>query len=168
MDSSPCVWAVHAARCACACVGGCVAGDCGGSNGGGRAAVRPQPSSAAFCSAVAYSLAALAPAGRYEWALPVLPKAPLRPTPPVPAPLPAPMQLPVAVLGDVVVSLDTAARQAAERGYGLRDECRVLLVHGVLHLFGFDHELGGWWAVGWGLGVIECANGLMRGWSGNG
>jgi rRNA maturation RNase YbeY len=48
----------------------------------------------------------------------------------------------VAVLGDVVVSLDTAARQAEERRYSLRDECRVLLVHGVLHLFGFDHELG--------------------------
>lgn len=49
-------------------------------------------------------------------------------------------QLPVNVLGDVVISLDTAARQAAERQYGLMDETRVLLVHGVLHLLGFDHE----------------------------
>lgn len=52
------------------------------------------------------------------------------------------MQLPVNVLGDVVISLDTAARQAAERGHTLLDECRILLVHGVLHLYGFDHEEG--------------------------
>lgn len=49
-------------------------------------------------------------------------------------------ELPVNVLGDVVISLDTARRQAGERGYSLADECRVLLVHGVLHLLGFDHE----------------------------
>ncbi|KAL4430812.1 hypothetical protein ABPG75_006068 [Micractinium tetrahymenae] len=49
-------------------------------------------------------------------------------------------ELPVNVLGDVVISLDTAARQAAERSYGLLDEARVLLVHGVLHLLGYDHE----------------------------
>lgn len=53
-----------------------------------------------------------------------------------------PVQLPVNVLGDVVISLDTAGRQAAERGYSLLDETRVLLVHGVLHLLGFDHEEG--------------------------
>ncbi len=46
------------------------------------------------------------------------------------------------VLGDLVISADTAARQAAERGHGLRDELRVLLVHGLLHLLGYDHELG--------------------------
>jgi rRNA maturation RNase YbeY len=46
------------------------------------------------------------------------------------------------VLGDVVISLDTAARQAAERGHSLLDECRVLMLHGVLHLVGFDHEEG--------------------------
>lgn len=44
------------------------------------------------------------------------------------------------VLGDVVVSLDTAERQAAERGVDLIDEIRVLLVHGLLHLLGYDHE----------------------------
>jgi probable rRNA maturation factor len=48
----------------------------------------------------------------------------------------------VNVLGDVVLSLDTAARQAGERRYSLRDEARVLLVHGVLHLLGYDHEEG--------------------------
>lgn len=52
------------------------------------------------------------------------------------------LQLPVNVLGDVVISLDTAARQAAERRYVLLDEARVLLVHGVLHLLGYDHEEG--------------------------
>ena len=44
------------------------------------------------------------------------------------------------VLGDLVVSVETAARQAEERDYMLRDEMRVLLVHGLLHLLGYDHE----------------------------
>jgi len=42
--------------------------------------------------------------------------------------------------GDVAISLETAARQAAQCGHSLRDEVRVLLLHGVLHLAGFDHE----------------------------
>jgi rRNA maturation RNase YbeY len=44
------------------------------------------------------------------------------------------------LLGDVVISLDTAARQAARRGVPLIDEVRVLLTHGILHLLGYDHE----------------------------
>ncbi|MBX3025182.1 rRNA maturation RNase YbeY [bacterium] len=44
------------------------------------------------------------------------------------------------VLGDVVISLDTAARQAAARGATAADEVRVLLAHGILHLLGYDHE----------------------------
>lgn len=44
------------------------------------------------------------------------------------------------VLGDVIISLETAARQAEERGHSLDHEARVLLVHGVLHLLGYDHE----------------------------
>lgn len=44
------------------------------------------------------------------------------------------------VLGDVVISLDTAARQAAARGHAVADEVRVLLAHGILHLLGYDHE----------------------------
>ncbi len=44
------------------------------------------------------------------------------------------------VLGDVVISLDTAARQAAARGVPLADEVRLLLTHGLLHLLGYDHE----------------------------
>lgn len=43
-------------------------------------------------------------------------------------------------LGDVVISLDTARRQAAEYGLALQDEVSHLLVHGVLHLLGYDHE----------------------------
>jgi len=44
------------------------------------------------------------------------------------------------VLGDVVISLDTAARQAAARGVAVAAEVRLLLTHGVLHLLGYDHE----------------------------
>jgi probable rRNA maturation factor len=42
--------------------------------------------------------------------------------------------------GDLAISLDTAARQAADQGHTLRDELRVLLLHGLLHLAGMDHE----------------------------
>jgi probable rRNA maturation factor len=41
---------------------------------------------------------------------------------------------------DLAISLETAARQAVRFGHSLRDEVRVLLLHGVLHLAGFDHE----------------------------
>ena len=44
------------------------------------------------------------------------------------------------LLGDVVISLETAARQAASRGVLLADEVRMLLAHGILHLLGYDHE----------------------------
>lgn len=44
-------------------------------------------------------------------------------------------------LGDLVISLDTAARQAAERGRTIAEEVRTLLVHGLLHLLGYDHEV---------------------------
>ena len=42
--------------------------------------------------------------------------------------------------GDLAISLETAALQAAEHGHTLRDEVRVLLLHGLLHLDGMDHE----------------------------
>lgn len=42
--------------------------------------------------------------------------------------------------GDLAISLDTAKRQAREHGHSLRDEVRVLLLHGLLHLSGMDHE----------------------------
>lgn len=43
------------------------------------------------------------------------------------------------VLGDVVISLDTAARQARSRKRELLPEVRFLLAHGLLHLLGYDH-----------------------------
>ncbi|MCX6375237.1 MAG: rRNA maturation RNase YbeY [Armatimonadetes bacterium] len=43
-------------------------------------------------------------------------------------------------LGDVVISVETAERQAAERAHSLEDELDVLVVHGVLHLLGYDDE----------------------------
>jgi probable rRNA maturation factor len=42
--------------------------------------------------------------------------------------------------GHLAISLKTAARQAREHGHGLGDEVRVLLLHGLLHLNGMDHE----------------------------
>lgn len=53
---------------------------------------------------------------------------------------PAAMELAGEFAGDLAVSLDTAARQAREHGHSLRDEVRVLLLHGLLHLSGMDHE----------------------------
>jgi probable rRNA maturation factor len=43
-------------------------------------------------------------------------------------------------LGDVVISLDTAQRQASHRGQDLMEEVEFLLAHGLLHLLGYDHE----------------------------
>jgi len=42
--------------------------------------------------------------------------------------------------GDLAISLQTAQRQATEQGHTLSDEIRVLLLHGLLHLSGMDHE----------------------------
>jgi len=47
---------------------------------------------------------------------------------------------PEGLLGDVVISLPVARRQAKERGVRLGEEGERLLVHGVLHLLGYDHE----------------------------
>ena len=43
-------------------------------------------------------------------------------------------------LGDIVISADRAAVQAAERGHRLSREVRILALHGYLHLMGHDHE----------------------------
>ncbi|ONI33748.1 hypothetical protein PRUPE_1G444400 [Prunus persica] len=51
------------------------------------------------------------------------------------------LKLPILMLGDIVISVETAARQAEERGHSLIDEIRILMVHGLLHLLGFDHEV---------------------------
>lgn len=44
------------------------------------------------------------------------------------------------LLGDVVISLDTAAQEARVAGISLDQRFQELLVHGILHLFGYDHE----------------------------
>ena len=43
-------------------------------------------------------------------------------------------------LGDVIVAWDTSAREAAERGWTMPDYLAHLLVHGLCHLLGLDHE----------------------------
>jgi probable rRNA maturation factor len=45
-------------------------------------------------------------------------------------------------LGDVVLALETVAREAREQGKSLADHVAHLVVHGVLHLLGYDHETG--------------------------
>ena len=47
---------------------------------------------------------------------------------------------PDGLLGDVVISVDTARRQAAAHGHSVAREGERLLVHGLLHLLGYDHE----------------------------
>ncbi len=45
------------------------------------------------------------------------------------------------LLGEIVISIDTAARQAAAAKLPVRRELDRLLIHGTLHLLGFDHHL---------------------------
>jgi len=47
------------------------------------------------------------------------------------------------LLGDVVISADTAAREAAEAGIAFSERLVFLLLHGILHLAGYDHERSG-------------------------
>jgi probable rRNA maturation factor len=54
--------------------------------------------------------------------------------PAVPLPADAPL-----LLGDIVVAYETAAREAEEQGTPFADHFRHLVVHGVLHLCGYDH-----------------------------
>ncbi len=44
------------------------------------------------------------------------------------------------LLGDVVISVETAEREAEQAGISAETRFAQLLVHGILHLFGFDHE----------------------------
>ena len=48
--------------------------------------------------------------------------------------------LPAELLGDVIISLDTAAREAATDQVTLHQRLTILLIHGLLHLLGLDHE----------------------------
>jgi probable rRNA maturation factor len=43
-------------------------------------------------------------------------------------------------LGEIAISADRALEQAREHGHGVGDEIRILMLHGVLHLMGYDHE----------------------------
>jgi probable rRNA maturation factor len=43
-------------------------------------------------------------------------------------------------LGDIAISIQTAARQAKENGLSLDEEIAQLILHGLLHLSGYDHE----------------------------
>ena len=44
------------------------------------------------------------------------------------------------LLGDVVIDLDQALRQAAEGDWGVTEELVLLAIHGTLHLLGYDHD----------------------------
>ena len=44
------------------------------------------------------------------------------------------------IAGDLAISVDRARRQATEQGHALSVEIKVLILHGLLHLAGFDHE----------------------------
>lgn len=45
------------------------------------------------------------------------------------------------LLGDVVISLETAAKEGLAAGLSMEDRLDELLIHGILHLFGYDHEI---------------------------
>ena len=47
------------------------------------------------------------------------------------------------VLGDVAISLETARCQSEEHGLSFEEELTLLLIHGILHLLGYDHEISG-------------------------
>ncbi|HXC61134.1 MAG TPA: rRNA maturation RNase YbeY [Nitrospiria bacterium] len=44
------------------------------------------------------------------------------------------------LLGDVVISLETAKKQAKKESHSLEQEVKILLIHGILHLLGYHHE----------------------------
>ncbi len=44
------------------------------------------------------------------------------------------------LLGDVIISVDKAGEQAKNRGHSLEREIVLLLIHGIIHLLGYDHE----------------------------
>ncbi len=49
-------------------------------------------------------------------------------------------QIHVPVLGDIIISVDTAIREAEETGEDLETTIYRLVIHGILHILGYDHE----------------------------
>jgi probable rRNA maturation factor len=45
------------------------------------------------------------------------------------------------LLGDIVISIETAAKEGSKMGIPMEERISELLVHGILHLFGYDHEV---------------------------
>jgi len=74
--------------------------------------------------------------------------------------------------GEIAISFDRAAEQAAELGHGVEHELRILMLHGLLHLSGMDHEtdagemarMEARWRkrLGLPLGLIERTNGRSK------
>jgi probable rRNA maturation factor len=54
---------------------------------------------------------------------------------------PAPPALSTKIAGDLAISVDIALANARELGHSAEDEIRVLILHGLLHLAGYDHEI---------------------------
>nr|WP_041304900.1 rRNA maturation RNase YbeY [Kyrpidia tusciae] len=68
------------------------------------------------------------------------------------------------LLGDIVISVETAERQANQYGHSLRRELAFLAVHGFLHLLGYDHQSPEQERVMFGKQEeVLSALGLMRG-----
>ncbi len=49
-------------------------------------------------------------------------------------------EMPGMPLGSIIISVDTAKRVANELGHSIEDEIKLLFIHGLLHLLGYDHE----------------------------
>ncbi len=49
-------------------------------------------------------------------------------------------RLPLPLVGEIIISVETAERQAKEHKKTLEEELQFLFVHGLLHIFGYDHE----------------------------
>lgn len=46
----------------------------------------------------------------------------------------------IPLIGDIIISVETAERQAKEMNHSPEKELNILLIHGILHLYGYDHE----------------------------
>lgn len=67
-----------------------------------------------------------------------------------------------AFLGDIIISPRTAGRNARDEGHSLRTEIRWLMLHGVLHLMGYDHETDSGEMVALELTLRDRLNGRIK------